>query len=311
MKLGTPLEFHAQGKLLITGEYAVLDGALALAVPTKKGQSMRIQPQKEAHPSLTWRAFDVDHQPWLQCSWAYTMLDSPQAAQTTPEEKHLLELLHRCQWLNPLFNLAELYPQGVLVETYLDFNRAWGWGTSSTLLHLLGQWAQVSAWDLAQGRFSGSGYDLACAAAQGPIHYQLTVQGPKSTPMDWKPPFADQLHLVYLEQKQQSQSAIAHYRAATGPKQPLVDQISRLTVEMTDCQSTDHWNELVSRHEQLLASLLQVPTARERWFADYPGSIKSLGAWGGDFVLACGPSDYFKAKGFTTCLPFAEVVRFH
>ena len=311
MNPGIPLEFHAQGKLLITGEYAVLDGALALAIPTKKGQSMRIQPQKEALPSITWRAFDVNQQEWLRCSWAYPLLELTQPTPKTPEEKHLFELLQRCQSLNPLFNLAERYPQGVLVETYLDFHRAWGWGTSSTLLHLLGQWAQVSAWDLAQGRFSGSGYDLACAAAQGPIHYQITHQGPKSTPVDWEPPFVDQLHLVYLEQKQQSQSAIAHYRAATGPKQPLVDQISRLTVQMTSCQTTDHWNELVGRHEQLLGSLLQLPTALERWFDDYPGSIKSLGAWGGDFVLACGPSDYFKAKGYTTCMPFKDVVRFH
>ena len=35
-------EFHANGKLLLTGEYAVLDGAKAIGLPTKRGQSLQI-----------------------------------------------------------------------------------------------------------------------------------------------------------------------------------------------------------------------------------------------------------------------------
>ena len=43
--------FNAHGKLLLTGEYFVLDGALALALPCKLGQSMSIQPF-ESHDSV-------------------------------------------------------------------------------------------------------------------------------------------------------------------------------------------------------------------------------------------------------------------
>ena len=32
--------FYSNGKLLITGEYVVLDGAKALALPTKYGQNL-------------------------------------------------------------------------------------------------------------------------------------------------------------------------------------------------------------------------------------------------------------------------------
>ena len=45
--------------------------------------------------------------------------------------------------------------------------------------------------------------------------------------------------------------------------------------------------------------------------SDFDGEIKSLGAWGGDFILATSdenPSTYFKAKGFETILPYSEMI---
>ena len=38
--------FYSNGKLLITGEYVVLDGAKALALPTKFGQSLLVKDRK-------------------------------------------------------------------------------------------------------------------------------------------------------------------------------------------------------------------------------------------------------------------------
>ena len=35
--------FFANGKLLLTSEYLVLDGAKAFAIPTKKGQSLHVE----------------------------------------------------------------------------------------------------------------------------------------------------------------------------------------------------------------------------------------------------------------------------
>ena len=45
--------FHANGKLLISGEYVVLDGGLALAIPTKKGQFLHFEPTN--HSILHWK----------------------------------------------------------------------------------------------------------------------------------------------------------------------------------------------------------------------------------------------------------------
>jgi hypothetical protein len=46
-------------------------------------------------------------------------------------------------------------------------------------------------------------------------------------------------------------------------------------------------------------------------FPDYSRAIKSLGAWGGDFVLATGnfnEMDYFKQKGFHTIISYHKMV---
>ena len=49
--------YYSNGKLLITGEYAVLNGALSLALPSSLGQKLIVQPSQNA---FSWEAFDAD-----------------------------------------------------------------------------------------------------------------------------------------------------------------------------------------------------------------------------------------------------------
>ena len=56
--------FYSHGKLLLTGEYVVLDGAKALAVPTNKGQYLTVKPIKER--KLSWRSFDENNHVWFE-----------------------------------------------------------------------------------------------------------------------------------------------------------------------------------------------------------------------------------------------------
>jgi len=56
--------FYSKGKLLLTGEYVVLDGAKALALPTKKGQSLIVQENDSS--SLTWQSFDCHNKIWYE-----------------------------------------------------------------------------------------------------------------------------------------------------------------------------------------------------------------------------------------------------
>ena len=52
------------GKLLITSEYCVLDGALALAVPTKLGQDFYWQEIEDGNSLVYWEALH-EGKPWL------------------------------------------------------------------------------------------------------------------------------------------------------------------------------------------------------------------------------------------------------
>ena len=61
-------EFYSNGKLLLSGEYAVLDGARALAIPTKYGQSMRVIANTLSE--LVWRSFDEKNKIWFEGQYA-------------------------------------------------------------------------------------------------------------------------------------------------------------------------------------------------------------------------------------------------
>jgi hypothetical protein len=56
-------------------------------------------------------------------------------------------------------------------------------------------------------------------------------------------------------------------------------------------------------NEHLLA------TIKESLFSDFDGIIKSLGAWGGDFVMAADhPAEYFAAKGYETIVAYEDMI---
>ena len=40
------MKFYSHGKVLLTAEYAVLEGVKALSLPTKKGQSLTVEYNK-------------------------------------------------------------------------------------------------------------------------------------------------------------------------------------------------------------------------------------------------------------------------
>ena len=63
-------------------------------------------------------------------------------------------------------------------------------------------------------------------------------------------------------------------------------------------------------HEELISQILRKEKVKNKYFLDYDGEIKSLGAWGGDFILAAGPensNDYFFDKGFKTVFNFNTI----
>ena len=68
---------------------------------------------------------------------------------------------------------------------------------------------------------------------------------------------------------------------------------------------------MITRHEKIVSNIIQQKPIKEVLFKNYHGGIKSLGAWGGDFILATGNEEdhkYFKNKGFNTIIPFGKMI---
>ncbi|GJH40766.1 hypothetical protein RCZ04_13160 [Capnocytophaga sp. HP1101] len=299
MEVTQTYSFHSNGKLLITGEYAVLDGALAFALPTQKGQSLEVT---EAQNSGRWQAFDINGDLWFD-SATLTTETHQQIAQT------LQKILTTAAQLNPNFNERWLHSH---VQTHLEFPRLWGLGTSSTLINNIAQWAEVNPYELLFKSFGGSGYDIACAKCNSPLLYRLEDGKPHSYPLQFLFPHTHQTYFVYLNQKQNSKDGIARYRLVSKSKRKLAESITHLTEQFVLAHTTTDVCQILNEHERLISDYLGIPTVKDRLFPDFNGTVKSLGAWGGDFVLAISETEdtpaYFVAKGFDTCIPYNEMI---
>ncbi len=70
--------YYGHGKVLLTGEYFILDGAKGLALPTCVGQSMGVRYGHSYNPKLNWKSYDVEGKLWLEANfefWHFNCLD--------------------------------------------------------------------------------------------------------------------------------------------------------------------------------------------------------------------------------------------
>lgn len=299
------MNFYSNGKLLITGEYVVLDGAKALAIPTKYGQSLKVTPIDV--PQLIWKSFDYRDIIWYQRAFQLTSFNSA-ASRADEISQTLHNLLYEAKQLNPEFLSGNT---GFEIETTLSFPQDWGLGSSSTLINNIALWANVNPYTLLWNAFKGSGYDIACAKHDASIVYEVHQQQPKVTEVDFSPSFSDQLYFVHLNKKQNSRNAIDNYNARKGTIANEMKVIDAITSEITTSRSLVDFNLLLKEHENIIGGIIQETPVQERLFADYFGQTKSLGAWGGDFILATGNDDtkaYFEARGYKTVIPFDEMI---
>jgi mevalonate kinase len=195
--------FYSNGKLLITGEYLVLDGAKALALPTKYGQYLTVNSGE--NQEIYWTSFDKDNSLWFEETISFKeIIDFNNDNES--ERETLIKILHEAFLLNPKFlNSSE----GYSISTKLSFPKFWGLGTSSTLINNIAQWLKINSFELLKNSFGGSGYDIACAQNDSPIFYQIIDGKPEVEIVNFNPAFSNNLYFVYLNQKQSSKSAIA------------------------------------------------------------------------------------------------------
>lgn len=307
--------FYSNGKLLLTGEYLVLDGAISLAVPTKYGQTLQVKPISEN--KITWNSFDENENLWFSKEFDLKMrpLDSSfdrlrMAARGDKLDfdttERLIEILGVAKKLNPDF-----LKTGFEVKTNLDFPRNWGLGTSSTLINNIANWAKVDAFELLEQTFGGSGYDIACAQNDSAITYQLKNNSREIKAISFEPMFSENLFFIHLNKKQDSRQGISKYNSKKSKIKESISEINSITEKMINCTNLSEFESLINKHEAIISNVLDVPTVKETLFKDYKKAIKSLGAWGGDFILVTGTInnlEYFKKKGYHTIIDYNKMV---
>ena len=303
--------FRSNGKLLLTAEYLVLDGALALACPSSYGQSLAVEivdtGGREGAGELHWKSLTVDGELWFEAHFTIPSLEYEHASDRGIAVR-LQKILRGACELNPTFLKDS---RAYSVETQLDFPRDWGLGSSSTLLNNIAQWARVDAFSLFHQALTGSAYDIACAQAQKPVLYQITDGKAQWEEVSYSPPFTDQLFFVHLGEKQNSFDEVLRYREQKGTHTSAIEAVSTISKELLNCKNIEDFTTLLTTHEQILSAVLHTKPVKERLFADYPGLVKSLGAWGGDFVLVSGREEemaYFHNKGYQPIIPYQKMI---
>jgi len=299
--------FYSNGKLLITGEYVVLNGAKALALPTKFGQNLNIE--ESAAKSIHWKSFDHDGSIWFEEIFDFsTIIEKKNYNDEHSVKTTLIEILHVAYLMNPKF-LENAH--GYSISTTLTFPKFWGLGTSSTLINNIAQWLQIDAFELLKRSFGGSGYDIACAQNDSAILYQIVDDKPVIQQLQFNPKFKDKIYFIYLNKKQSSKSAIASYFSNQHHVGKSIEKINKLTQIVVDAEEPKEFALALQQHEIELSTILEIETVQEALFDDFSGIVKSLGAWGGDFILAISkedPTNYFEQRGYPIVIPYHEMI---
>lgn len=303
--------YYGSGKLLLSGEYYVLDGASALALPTNFGQVLKVTYSPSEHKVLHWKSYDNNGELWFE---AVFDIDTFECLDRYVSQKSLIlqNILRMARKMASGFLKGKEY---VLVETHLEFPRLWGLGTSSTLIHNIAKWAEINPFELLFKTIGGSGYDVACAESLGPIVYENENGKPQTQVVTFEPDFRHQLYFVYLGQKQSSKEGIDYYHSLQLDKKQLAEKLTDITHKFLKTKTLEEFESLVREHENVIAESLNMERVKIKLFADYWGEVKSLGAWGGDFVLVTSGKSaketkaYFRDKGFNIFIPYEEMIK--
>jgi len=295
-------KISSPGKLLITSEYYVTKGSLALAIPTKFRQSLDFKYDNSNR--LKWKSYDKENDIWIDCE--FELSNFKITKNKNKHSKTLQSILISANNINPEFLINN---GGGLVTTQLNFSRKWGLGTSSTLINNISKWANIDPYELLWSNYKGSGYDIACALAKRPILYKLENNVPIVKSIQFSPDYTKNIFFIYLNKKQDSNKEIDKFFELKISKQ-TINKLSDLTIEFVNSKTLLDFQNCIIKHENIISKTLKVDTIKNMYFKDYEGQIKSLGAWGGDFILAAGPvysKKYFYDKGYNTVLNYKEI----
>ena len=298
------MEFYSHGKLLLTAEYAVLEGVKALAVPTKRGQLLRVEHSTDR--TIKWQSFTVEGKLWIDCVFDFKFKCLSANTSSSGVIDQLVTILKTLNRLSPNY-----FAEGITITTELEFPRDWGLGSSSTLINNLAQWLDINPYQLLEETMGGSGYDIAAAQSDSALFYTRNNYEPTLASVSFSPLFKDNLFFVHLKQKQNSRTAIAGFKSRKEISAETKDRLEEIGALLLITEEQSSFNALLKEHEEITAAFLGQTTVQERLFPDFKGQLKSLGAWGGDFILASGDEstiDYFVQKDYPTIFRYSDFI---
>jgi len=297
--------FKSNGKILLTSEYLVLDGAKAIALPSKLTQDLYVeQCDKEI---IEWQGIDEKGNVWYEENFYLKNNDLVYRAEKNNTSEKLLLLFNHILKTREVKDIL-----GNKFSTKLNFKREWGLGTSSTFVNNLAKWANIDPYRLLFSAFKGSGYDIACCDVNNPIIFEKKQNSINVKNITFNPPFIENIYLIHLDKKQNTQASITNYLRTKSEKNDLIKRINLISEEMLQCKNLNHFEDLIVEHESIISQAISQEPIQKLTFNDYNlGKIKSLGAWGGDFILVTSKNNdlsYFNNKGFETILKLSDLV---
>ena len=244
--------FKSNGKFLLTGEYLVLKGATALALPLKKGQSLDVEILDSNDGLIHWDAFykstaQVQSSEFrVQSSnyhWFSAVLNKNDFSIKSTDDKEkserLSDILSKAKALNGNIFTE---PHDYKFTTHLDFDPQWGLGSSSTLINNVAEWAEINPYKLLDQTFKGSGYDIACAKSNHPIFFRVMTDDPNAISQNiesanFNPIFKDNLYFVYHGHKQNSAREIKAFLSKEKNFDKEIKSISEISKALPNVQT--------------------------------------------------------------------------
>ena len=301
------MKYNSNGKILLTSEYLVLDGALALALPSKLSQTLEVK-YTENKNEINWISYDFNGEIWFSECFVHSKDKFSYKNKKNKYSDKIISIFNGIEKLNEdaFSNL------GAEFTTRLEFSKNWGLGSSSTLINNLSLWAKIDPYDLLDLTFKGSGYDIACCNKINPIAYVKNKNDRIIKDVDFNPPFKENLFFIYLGHKQNTSEAIKNYRSMSNDINNVIKKINSISLSIMKSTTLNEFEKLIVPHEEIISKTINIEPIKKKLFSDYQsGVIKSLGAWGGDFVLVTGNKSnmsYFSNKGYNEIIPYKDLV---
>ena len=297
------IDHSANGKLLLTGEYLVLVGAEALAFPVKFGQRMVAEPNDQHFIHWVSKENGVT---WFTCDLDPVSLEIISASDRRIAIR-LTGLLLSAKKINPGFLTGN---RGLNISLEANYPLNWGLGSSSTLIVLIAKWADADPFLLFRSVSNGSGYDIACALRNKMFFYRVSNTQPVCRFTAPGKAISEYACFAYLGSKQDTGDEVEVFFKRENYTSRDIARISELSQLICRSDTYEDLSCLVKEHEQILSRILNRNSIADQ-FPGFPGTVKSLGAWGGDFAMFVCHEDHQTVKSILSGYGIQDIFTYH